>query len=90
MQKKANSFITSHNLVNRIYDMVFYFGVVKDSASEKVVKKFFRESLLKVEHVESLAKYFEKRLEKNYKNIELRYNLKDLISDLNYLKQYLS
>lgn len=90
MQKKANSFITSHNLVNRIYDMVYYFGVIKDSANEKVVKRFFKESLLKVEYVESLAKYFEKRLTKNYKNVELRYNLKDLINDLNYLKQYLS
>ncbi len=90
MQKKANSFITSHNLVNRIYDMIYYFGVIKDSANEKVVKRFLKESLLKVDYVESLAKYFEKRFNKNYKNIELRYNLKDLINDLNYLKQYLS
>ena len=90
MAKKVNSFITSHNLVNRIYDMIFYFGVIKDSSNEKVVKKFLKESLLKVEYVESLAKYFEKRLTKNYNNIELRYNLKDLINDLNYLKQYLS
>ncbi len=70
--------------------MIFYFGVIKDSSNEKVVKKFLKESLLKVEYVESLAKYFEKRLTKNYNNIELRYNLKDLINDLNYLKQYLS
>ena len=70
--------------------MIFYFGVIKDSSNEKVVKKFLKESLLKVEYVESLTKYFEKRLTKNYNNIELRYNLKDLINDLNYLKQYLS
>ena len=90
MQKSVNSFITSHNLVNRIYDMVFYFGFIKDSTNEQLVKKFFKQNLHNVEYVESLAKYFEKRLNKNYKNVELRCNLKDLINDLNYLKQYLS
>lgn len=70
--------------------MVFYFGVINDSTKEKKLKKIFRKRLLKIEYVESFAKYFEKRLTRNYKNVELRYNLKDLISDLNYLKQYLS
>ena len=90
MQKKVHAFIKSHNLVNRVYDMVLYFGFIKDSTKEQQVKRFFKENLLNVEYVESLAQYFEKRLVKNYKNVELRYNLKDLINDLNYLKQYLS
>jgi hypothetical protein len=90
MKRKINSFIKSHNLVNRVYDMVYYFGTIKDSADEQIVKKFFKDNLQNVEYVESLAKYFEKKLQKNYKNVELRYNLIDLVNDLNYLKQYIS
>lgn len=70
--------------------MVYYFGTIKDSADEQIVKKFFKDNLQNVEYVESLAKYFEKKLQKNYKNVELRYNLIDLVNDLNYLKQYIS
>lgn len=90
MEKQVNSFITSHNIVNRVYDMTFYFGIIKNPENEKVIKKYIRENLLKDDYVESLAKYFEKKQNDHYKNIELRCNLKDLIDDLNYLKQYLT
>lgn len=86
---KAKEFINSHNLVNRIYDMVFYFGVVKSENREFYIKKFFSQRLEKIEYVESLAKYFENKIKTSQQNIELKYNLKELVYDLNYLKQYL-
>lgn len=88
MNKKYNAFIKSHNLINRIFDMVVYFNLIKKPYDELTIKKYFKKNINNIEYVESLAKYFEKRLQKNYNNIELRCNLKDLISDLNYLKQY--
>lgn len=90
MSKDFYAFITSHNLVNRIYDMVYYFGVIKKVEDEKLIKRFFKQRLEDVEYVESLAKYFEIKLRRNKSNIDLRCNLKDLIYDLDYLKQYLS
>ncbi len=88
MEKNANSFIKSHNLVNRVYDMVYYLGIIKEPTNDQLFKNFFKKRLTEIEYVESLAKYFEKKLSKNYDNIELRCNLKDLIYDLNILKQY--
>lgn len=86
---KAKEFINSHNLVNRIYDMVFYFGIIKSENREFYIKKFFSQRLEKIEYVESLAKYFENKIKTSQQNIELKYNLKELVYDLNYLKQYL-
>ncbi len=82
-------YIRSHNLVNRIYDMLYYFKVFKNNRSEKQVKAFFNQRLEDITYVETLAKYFESKLRTNKKNHEVRCNLNDLISDLNYLKQYL-
>lgn len=88
MEKNANSFIKSHNLINRVYDMVYYLGVITEPTNDELFKSFFKKRLLEVEYVESLAKYFEKKLTKSYDNVELKCNLKDLIYDLNILKQY--
>lgn len=90
MKKDFYAFIKSHNLVNRIYDMVFYFGLIKNPKDEKNIKKFFLQRLEDVEYVESLAKYFEKKIPKSKKNHDLKCNLNDLVYDLDYLKQYLS
>ena len=87
---KVNNYIKRHNLVNRIYDMVLYFNVVKDTKEEKTIKKFFLQNLKEVSYVESLAKYFETKLYKCKKNVDLKLNLEDLVNDLNYLKQYLN
>ena len=88
-KKAFHSFVRSHNLVNRIYDMDYYFGVIKNPNNSENIKKFFLKRLEDVEYVESLAKYFEKKLRTHRKNIDLRCNLQDLIYDLDYLKQYL-
>lgn len=87
---KVNNYIKRHNLVNRIYDMVLYFNVVKDTKDEKIIKEFFLQNLKVVDYVESLAKFFEEKMFKNKKNIDLKLNLEDLVNDLNYLKQYLN
>ena len=50
---------------------------------------FFHKRLEDTVYVEELAKYFEEKLRKYKKIPEIRCNLLDLISDLNYLKQYL-
>lgn len=89
MNKDLRRFIRSHNLVNRIYDMLFYFKVLKNNDNEINTKKFFYYSLEDVAYVESLAKYFEEKLKKYKKIPDIRCNLIDLIHDLNYLKQYL-
>lgn len=88
-RKTWYSFVKSHNLVNRIYDMVYYFGIIKNPENEKVIKKFFRMRLQEIDYVETLAQYFEKKLTKYRRNFEIRANLTDLIYDLNTLKQYL-
>lgn len=86
----AISFIKSHNLVNRVYDMLCFFNIIKNIENKNLIQKSFLQNLMNIEYVESLAKYFEKKLKENQKNIDLKCNLKDLIYDLNYLKQYLS
>lgn len=82
------SYIKSHNLVNRIYDMMYYLGCYNDE-DIKFIKSRIKYKLKNIYYVETLAKYFEEQKKKNRKNIELRCNLNDLINDLNYLKQYL-
>lgn len=69
--------------------MLLYLGVIKNPNNEEVIKRFFHQRLQDVEYVESLAKYFEKKIRKNKNNIDLRCNLMDLVYDLDYLKQYL-
>lgn len=89
MNSDYERFIKSHNLINRIYDMAFYFGTIKRKNNEEVIKNFFKQRLQDIVYVESLAKYFEKKVHKSNDNIDLKYNLQELIYDLNYLKQYL-
>lgn len=70
--------------------MLVFFGTIKNPKNEQVIKKFFNQRLEDVEYVESLAKYFDRKI-RNYKNNpDVRCNLIDLVYDLDYLKQYLS
>lgn len=82
-------FLRSHHLVNNIYDMLYYFKIVKEDSKEELIKKFLEQRLEDIVYVESLAKYFERKLKKYDKVPDIRCNLLDLINDLNYLKQYL-
>lgn len=70
--------------------MLYYFKAFKnfDLPRYEVKSKIYN-NLKVIENVETYAKYFEAKLKKTKKNIDLKCNLKDLISDLNYLKQYL-
>ena len=87
--KRIHSFIRSHNLVNRIYNMMIFFHVLKNDETKTNVKKFLNMRLEDAVYVEDLIVYFERKKCKNKKNIDLYCNLKDLIYDLEYLKQYL-
>lgn len=70
--------------------MLYYFYFFKDSSlSKKEIKANLYNSLQDLENVETYAKYFENKLQKKYRNVELKCNLRELISDLNFLKQYL-
>ena len=92
MKRKTNwhSYAKSHNLVNRIYDMLNYFELFKDyKDSEKQLKKQIHNKIRSFYYIENLAKYFEDKLNKNQKNVEIRINLTDLLYDLDHLKQYL-
>ena len=90
MNKKHRDFIKRRKLLDRIYDMLLYLGAIKDFNQESSFKSFFKNNLNDIEYIESLAKYFDDKLKKNIQNIELKCNLSDLITDLDYLKQYLS
>ena len=88
MNKMYNEFIKNHNLINRMYDMLVYFNLLSKTDNEIEIKTSIKKQLANIEYVELTANYFEKKLKKNYNKIELRCNLKELIDDLNYLKQY--
>lgn len=84
------SFIKSHNLVNRVYDMLDYFNFFdKETKDVESMKLEIENKIRSIYYVETLAKYFDDQKRKNKKNIELKCNLIDLIDDLDYLKQYL-
>ena len=85
----AYKFVKSKDLVNRIYNMVVYFEIIKDLNHEDIIKIFFHNSLCDIAYIESLAKYFETKRLKYKSNIEVLCNLNELIDDLNSLKQYL-
>lgn len=88
--KKISKYIETHNLVNRIYDMLDYFSFFKyKTKDERELKSGIKINLKSVYYVETLAKYLESKRKKNKKNIDLKCNLDELINDLNYLKQYL-
>lgn len=90
--EKVINYISKRNLVNRVYDMLEYFGFSsKLNLTDEEIEEFMTCYLQDVYFVETLAKYFETRLKKKrYKtNIDLKVNLNQLINDLNYLKQYL-
>lgn len=90
MSRKSNSYTKSRNLVNRVYDMLEYFNF-KDKYQDvdKNFKQYLDDKLKDIYFVETLIKYLDDKLKRNYKKIELRCNLHDLINDLDYLKQYL-
>lgn len=85
----AIRYIRSHSLAKRIYDFLVMFGSIKNKDNEYNIKKFFAMRLEDAEYVESLANYFEQKIRKYKKNKELRYQLQDLVYELNYLKEYL-
>ena len=90
--KKNNwhSYAKSHNLVNRIYDMLNYFELFKDhKENETKLKKQIYNKIRSIYYIENLSKYFEEKLSINRKNVEIRVNLTDLLYDLDHFKQYL-
>ena len=90
MSRKSNSYIKSRNLVNRVYDMLEYFKFKSESQEiDLKFKQYLNEKLKDIYFVETLIKYLDDKLKRNYKKVELRCNLYDLIYDLDYLKQYL-
>lgn len=86
---KAINFINNHHLGKRVYEMLVYFDIINFKKKPKHFQKLFKQKLLNVNFVETLAHFLEIKL-KNTNNIELKMNLKELIYDLNYLKQYLN
>lgn len=87
---KVDSYIRNHALVYRCYDMLTYFKAFrKYKSTKKEIQKSIYNNLHNIETVETYAKYFNLKMKKNKRKIELRFNLKDLISDLNFLKQLL-
>lgn len=90
-KKNWHSFVVSHQLVNRVYDMLDYFNFFENRVeSEQILKKKIDSKMNSIYYIENLASYFERKLKKHYKNVEIRCNLVDLLYDLDHLKQYLT
>lgn len=87
--KNWHNYAKSHNLFNRVIDMLEFFEFFDKTEDVKYAKRKVKDKMQSLYFVESLCYFFEKRLKQNMKNEEIRCNLYDLISDLNYLKQYL-
>ena len=84
------TYVTSRNLINRIYDMLEYFNFFDNTSFGKSDIRFFlKQKISDICFVETLIKYLDDKLKFNKKKVELRCNLSDLINDLDYLKQYL-
>lgn len=89
-RKNWHTFAKSHNLVNRIYNMLDYLNFFENrTESKREIKKNIYNKIRSFYYVESLAKYFEEELNRHQKDVEIRCNLVDLIHDLDFLKQYL-
>lgn len=89
-RKTWHSYAKSHNLVNRIYDMLNYFEIFQEhEKTEKQLKEQIYNKIRSIYYIENLAKYFEDKLKRNQNNVEIRINLTDLLYDLDHLKQYL-
>ena len=87
---KSLRYIKSHNLVNRCYDMLSYYNAFKhQNLPSKEIKKNIYKNLQEIEIVETYAKYFNMKFKNTKNKVELKCNLKDLVNDLNYLKQYI-
>ncbi len=88
--KLYEEFIKNHNLVDRLYDMAHFFGLDDNNPEKRtIINKFFYYNLGNSEYVELIAKYFEDKKKRCTNNIELYFNINKLITDLDYLKQYI-
>lgn len=90
-QRKPVDFIQDCNLVNRVYyTLVDYGKYCGDIHTIDERKSNIHYILLTADNLELLAWFFEKQLKKGpATSIERRCNLYELVTDLNYLKQYL-
>lgn len=86
--ERFHPFIKKHNLVNRIYNMLYYYKFFKGGLNKTDYKNEIKNNLEDISYIEELAKYFEMKLKNVRKNVDLKLNLQELVCDLNYLKQY--
>ena len=77
-------------LLNRFYNMLDYFGYFNNyDLDEKDAKRILIKKINDIYFLETFAKFLEQELKKKNNKVELKCNIKDLIDDINYLKQYL-
>ncbi len=88
--KNWHTYAKSHNLFNRIIDMLEYYDFFKKSNNVNFAKDQIEIKLSDIVFVESLSVYFEKKLKRYPENKELRCNLYDLINDLIFTLDYTS
>lgn len=70
--------------------MLDYFAFFDyDFSSKEEIKGYLKNNIYDICFVETLIKYLEERLKQNKSKVELRCNVRDLIDDLDFLKQYL-
>lgn len=80
-----NKFLKTHNLLNKILEMLIYFNIIEKNNN---IKYKIKSKMKEPDFIETIAKYFERKYNK-CRSIELKCNLKNLIDELNFAKQYL-
>ena len=89
-KKECLAFIKRKNLINRLVDMLYYLKIFeKEKITIEEAHSQIKTNILDIYFLENLLKYFDQKLKKYNNKIQLKCNLRDLISDLDFLKQYL-
>lgn len=83
-----NKFLKTHNLPNKILEMLIYFNIIKKNKDFKYIKYKIKSKMKEPDFIETIAKFFERKYNK-CRSVELKCNLKNLIYELNFAKQYL-
>lgn len=83
-----NKYLKTHNLHNKIFEMLIYFNIIESNKDFKYIKSKIKSKMKEPDFIETIAKLFERKYNK-CRSIELKCNLKNLIDELNFAKQYL-
>ena len=86
MNDKIVNYVKSHDIINRVFNMLEFYELINDSFIKNSIGKRL---VSDIEFVELLASFFYRKTKDKKNSVDLQINLVNLINDLDYLKQYL-